>query len=145
MLHPGTMEAGPGVERHKSPMGYKYWLGTGHRGGKRRGQRREGQGSRGTGRSEDQGVGIAMNAACHARSKDRRLATAFDEAEVDLHRIHHLVAATATATGALSTGTGDRVGNEHDCPRKACGYEARGYGRMKRQAGRCLQKMELGR
>ena len=49
-------------------------------------------------------------AACQTRSTYRRLATAFDEAELDLNggllKIHQLVAATASATG-------DRMENEH--------------------------------
>ena len=53
---------------------------------------------------------IAMTAACQTRSTYRRLATAFDEAELDLNggllKIHQLVAATASATG-------DRMENEH--------------------------------
>ena len=51
----------------------------------------------------------------------RTLANSFDEADASLnegmHKIHQLVVATATATGALSCGTGDlmdieRVGKE---------------------------------
>ena len=42
----------------------------------------------------------------------------FDEAEVELNgrlgRIHQLVAATATATSSMSTGTGDRADDEQD-------------------------------
>ena len=59
---------------------------------------------------------IPMTTACRTRSNYRRLATAFDEAEMDLneglHRIHQLVAATATATGALTVGTEDRTEND---------------------------------
>ena len=58
-----------------------------------------------------------MTTACHTRSTYRRLATAFHETEVDLdeglRRIHQLVAAAATATGALSFGTRDRMENKH--------------------------------
>ena len=46
------------------------------------------------------------------------MATEFDEAEVDLNegprRIHQLVAATATATSAMSTNTSGRMENEHN-------------------------------
>ena len=53
----------------------------------------------------------------------RRLATAFDEAEGALNEgpvcVHKLIAATATASSAMSIGTGDRVDNEHECLQKA--------------------------
>ena len=59
----------------------------------------------------------------HTRHTYCKWATSFDEAELDLneglHKLHQLVAATVSATGALSCGTGNRMENEHKCLEKA--------------------------
>ena len=66
---------------------------------------------------------IAMAGLSHTRPACRKLATSFDEAECDLneglHKIHQLVAGAASATGASSCGTGDRMENELQCLQKA--------------------------
>ena len=66
---------------------------------------------------------VAMTAASNTRSSCKRLASAFDEAEIDmnqgLRRIRQLVAATSMATSALFSGTGDRMDNEHEYFQKA--------------------------
>ena len=52
----------------------------------------------------------------------RRLATSFDEAGIALNEglgcTHQLITATATATSAMSIGTGDRADDEQDFLRK---------------------------
>ena len=66
---------------------------------------------------------IAMAGLSHTRPTCRKLATSFDEAECDLneglHKIHQLVAAAASATGASSCGTGVRMENELQYLQKA--------------------------
>ena len=50
---------------------------------------------------------IAITASCHTRGSNRRLASAFDEAEIDLNdglrRIHQLPASTTSASPSLAT------------------------------------------
>ena len=57
-----------------------------------------------------------MAALSRTKNTNRTLATSFDEAELDLNeglrKIRRLVAAMASATGALSCGTGGRMDNE---------------------------------
>ena len=63
-------------------------------------------------------VYIATAAASHVRCACSRLATSFDEADIELNegpgQIHQLVAASS-----MSIGTGDRVENEHEYLQKA--------------------------
>ena len=72
---------------------------------------------------EAQSAEIAMQAASGTRVHYRRLSTSYDEAEVALNEgrgcMHKLITATATATSAMSIGTGKRAGNEQDYLRKA--------------------------
>ena len=60
----------------------------------------------------------AMSPASHTRCTYRRLATTFDEADIELNeglgQLHQLVAATTTATSSMSMGAGDRADNEHE-------------------------------
>ena len=63
---------------------------------------------------------IAMNAASGTRGLYCWMATSFDDSEVALHEElggmdkTTMITATATATSAMSSGTGDRAENEQD-------------------------------
>ena len=54
-----------------------------------------------------------MIAACHIRNSYRRMATALDEAEMDLNE--GFAQDPPVCTGTSSTVTGDPMDNEHHC------------------------------
>ena len=57
-----------------------------------------------------------MTAASFSRRSHRRLASAFDEAEIDLDECLRRI---QMETSVLSTGAGDRMVNEHEYLQKA--------------------------